>query len=85
MEVSEVSKGTPISAKTIQIIDPRSPTENISRTPIEVRVADKNAASAISSLVDSRNPKPLDSSPSNLPSCNLSANDDSTDGIFFFA
>ena len=80
MDQNETSKATPISAKTIQILDPRSPTENISRTPIEIRVSDKNSASAASSLMDGRNSKPLDSSPLNLPSCNLSASDDSTDG-----
>ena len=44
-------------------------------------IRDKNAASAASSLLDGRNSKPLDSSPLNVPSCNLSANDDSADGI----
>ena len=77
----EISQGTPVSAKPIKILDPRSPTENISRTPIEIRLSDKNAASAASSLVDGRFSKPLDSSPLNVPSCNLSANDDSADGI----
>ena len=80
MDQNETSQGTPVSAKTIQIIDPRSPSENISRTPIEIRVSDKNAASTASSLVDGRNSKPLDSSPLNVPSCNLSASDDSADG-----
>lgn len=78
------NQGTPVTAKTIHILDPRSPSENISRTPIEVRVSEKSTSAAASLMDCGNSQQPIDRSPLNVPPCcNLSNIDDSAEGTIY--